>query len=261
MKKSFILHVDSLCVLDELTNEEAGKLFKAIKAFNEGKEINNEPLIRIVFTPFKNQFIRDNESWEQECKVSSDKGKIGNLKRWHNDLYLKVIDNQLTIDEAMAIVVNRHQSPPDTPQSPPIPKLLKNDSVSDSDSKNDSDNKNESKIDFELFWNLYDKKVGVKEKLIKKWNSLGKDVQQQILDYIPNYKLSQPDKKFRKDPATFFNQEAWNNELVGIKSEKPKELLRKQHEFHNDFEWYKYANMKNIPHNLSEEEVNYFKAL
>ena len=34
MRKSFILHKDSLDVLDDLSDEQAGQLFKAIKAFN-----------------------------------------------------------------------------------------------------------------------------------------------------------------------------------------------------------------------------------
>jgi len=36
MKKSFILHHDTLNVLDELTDEQAGKLFKAIFNYHIG---------------------------------------------------------------------------------------------------------------------------------------------------------------------------------------------------------------------------------
>ena len=36
MRKSFILHNDSLNVLDILTDEQAGKLFKAIKNYQNG---------------------------------------------------------------------------------------------------------------------------------------------------------------------------------------------------------------------------------
>ena len=39
MRKSFILHSDSLLILDELSNEQAGILFKAIKDYqNKMKE-------------------------------------------------------------------------------------------------------------------------------------------------------------------------------------------------------------------------------
>jgi len=69
-------------------------------------------------------------------------------------------------------------------------------------------------IDFEIFWNLYDKKTGKKEKIKSKWDQLSIDVQEKILDYIPKYIESQPDKKFRKNPETFFNNEGWNDEII-----------------------------------------------
>lgn len=74
----------------------------------------------------------------------------------------------------------------------------------------------EINISFDEFWNLYDKKVGDKSKLIKKWNDLSDDDRQLIIDYIPEYKKSQPDKKFRKDPLTFFNNKSWNDEIIGV---------------------------------------------
>ena len=37
-KKGFLLYVDSLGVLDELTDEQAGKLFKAIHKIQRGEE-------------------------------------------------------------------------------------------------------------------------------------------------------------------------------------------------------------------------------
>jgi hypothetical protein len=70
------------------------------------------------------------------------------------------------------------------------------------------------KIDFDLFWNLYDKKVGEKTKLQKKWDKLTKLEKQAALNYIPKYKESQPDKQFRKNPETFLNNKSWLDELI-----------------------------------------------
>lgn len=80
------------------------------------------------------------------------------------------------------------------------------------------------KFDFNSFWILYDKKVGVKEVLEKKWNLLSENEKKQIFEYVPKYKISQPDKKFRKDPSTFLNQKAWNNELIGL----PKQIVKEE---------------------------------
>lgn len=59
MKKSFIVHIDSLDVLDDLTYEQAGELFKAIKAYHDEKEMKLSLLVKIAFSPFKAQFERD----------------------------------------------------------------------------------------------------------------------------------------------------------------------------------------------------------
>jgi hypothetical protein len=91
----------------------------------------------------------------------------------------------------------------------------------------------EINISFDIFWDLYDKKVGDKVKLKKKWESLQDLDRKSIIDYIPKYKTIQPDKKFRKDPQTFFNNSSWNDELVGL--DLPKQQIYKN----NDFEAYK----------------------
>ena len=91
----------------------------------------------------------------------------------------------------------------------------------------------EINISFDIFWDLYDKKVGDKVKLKKKWESLQDSDRKSIIEYIPKYKNIQPDKKFRKDPQTFFNNSSWNDELIGL--DVPKQQIYKN----NDFEAYK----------------------
>jgi len=76
---------------------------------------------------------------------------------------------------------------------------------------------------FDDFWELYSKKVGLKEKLIKKWDKLTQREKEAIMEYIPNYKLCQPDKQFRKNPETFLNNKSWNDELIF--PNKPKTLF------------------------------------
>lgn len=91
----------------------------------------------------------------------------------------------------------------------------------------------EINISFDSFWDLYDKKVGEKEKLKKKWESFSDSDRTSIMEYIPKYKLNQPDKKFRKDPQTFFNNNSWNDELIGSGPQK-QQIYR-----NTDFEAYK----------------------
>jgi len=86
----------------------------------------------------------------------------------------------------------------------------------ENENENKDINKDDSVIenDFDFFWNEYDKKVGDKEKLKKKWISLSKSDQDKIFTHIEQYKIAQPDKKFRKDPATYLNNKSWNDEII-----------------------------------------------
>lgn len=60
MKKSFTIYNDSLDSLDELSDEQAGKLLRAIKDFNRGENvIISDVMVRVAFAPFRAQFIRD----------------------------------------------------------------------------------------------------------------------------------------------------------------------------------------------------------
>lgn len=83
---------------------------------------------------------------------------------------------------------------------------------------------------FERAWNLYEKKVGCKAKLEKKWNSMSQKDRKAAVEYIPLYVISQPDKQYRKNFQTFLNQRGWEDELIGATplpaaiNEKPSEM-------------------------------------
>lgn len=76
-KKSFILYVDHLEVLDDLTNEEAAQLFRAIRDYQLGNEVKLTGLMRAIFTPFKNQFERDEEKYQKIVNRNRENGSKG----------------------------------------------------------------------------------------------------------------------------------------------------------------------------------------
>lgn len=69
-------------------------------------------------------------------------------------------------------------------------------------------------IAFELFWNTYDKKVGDKKKVEKKWNDLKDDERKKIIDTLPNFLKSIKDKQFQPYPQTYLNNSRWNDEII-----------------------------------------------
>ncbi len=77
MKKSFIIHLDSLDILDELSLEQAGKLLHAFRDFHNEIEPDLESILRIVFLPFKKQFQRDLEKYDATIIRNSLNGSKG----------------------------------------------------------------------------------------------------------------------------------------------------------------------------------------
>ena len=147
-KRSFILHLDTLAVLDELDDKQAGKLFKAIKAYQlRGSVLNNQDVdtgfeglmedfvTRIAFAPFKAQFDRDTEEYTRVKENNQEKGRLGNLKRWNKELYDKVVSGELTLEEAEEIARAKKSSGGDKKiGGAKKPSLNGNDSDSDNDS-------------------------------------------------------------------------------------------------------------------------------
>jgi hypothetical protein len=79
-KKSFILHIDSLSILDELTMEQKGVLFDAIYNYQKGNEVSLDFAMRMAFLPFKNQFARDDEKYNTFREKQAGNGKKGGRK-------------------------------------------------------------------------------------------------------------------------------------------------------------------------------------
>lgn len=73
---------------------------------------------------------------------------------------------------------------------------------------------NRSAYPFDEFWNDYEKKVGDKEKIRKKYDKLPDRVKLAIKEHIPKYKAAQPEKQFRKNPETYLNNKSWNDEII-----------------------------------------------
>jgi uncharacterized protein YdaU (DUF1376 family) len=77
---------------------------------------------------------------------------------------------------------------------------------------------------FEQFWNDYDKKVGDKTNISKKWKKLKASDKLLIRENIPKYKASRPDKQFRKNPEAYLNNRSWLDEIIEqSKPQQPKQ--------------------------------------
>lgn len=78
MKNSFLLYVDRLEVLDEMTDEDAGKLFKAIRDYvKDGSIPERGTLVSIAFRALKPALDSDSEKYHLMCLRRSEAGKKG----------------------------------------------------------------------------------------------------------------------------------------------------------------------------------------
>ncbi len=112
-KKGFILYADLIEVVKLLPDEMAGKLFKVILNYVNDLEVNiGDLLLQVTFEPIKRQLKHDLKKWEDTQHEKSQKGKLGNIKRWHPELYKKIKDKGLSLDDAIAMISNRHGSEP-----------------------------------------------------------------------------------------------------------------------------------------------------
>lgn len=82
MKSSFILHLDSLCILDKLSDEQAGRLFRAIYEYHKTKQVPQlDLLLDMALTPFINQFLRDDVSYQKIVERNRKNGELGGRPR------------------------------------------------------------------------------------------------------------------------------------------------------------------------------------
>lgn len=73
---------------------------------------------------------------------------------------------------------------------------------------------NSEEFSFDKIWSLYDKKIGNKEKLRKRWDKITTTDKIKIFEYVPRYIQSQPDKRYRKNLDTFLTNKSWDDEII-----------------------------------------------
>ena len=96
---------------------------------------------------------------------------------------------------------------------------------------------------FERAWDLYQKKVGLKEKLRAKWNKLSLKDRKAAIEHIPLYVQSTPDKTYRKHFQTYLNQRSWEDEII----------------MHNDRQLTKQQAMRDIARKAAADNSNLSK--
>lgn len=136
------------------------------------------------------------------------------LEKEKRKLYVKSRNNNM-------LGKNQHQKKQSKEQ--------KSDGHMTSHMENENENENISLInkrgiDFDIFWDLYDKKVGNLDKLKTEWEGLTYDEQTAAIKHIPKYKKSKSDKVFIKNPLTYLVDKSFNDEIISINGNEIKPI-------------------------------------
>lgn len=77
-KDSFILYTDQKAVINKLSDEQAGKLIKAIYEYVENGEMPElDTVLDLVITPFKTVLDKDKAKYEEVSKARAEAGSKG----------------------------------------------------------------------------------------------------------------------------------------------------------------------------------------
>lgn len=80
-QKGFIVYGDTKAVVDELTNEQAGELFRGmLEYFEDGTDPKFNGVLKIAFIPIKQQMDRDQDKYVKRC----ERNRANAAMRWHN---------------------------------------------------------------------------------------------------------------------------------------------------------------------------------
>jgi hypothetical protein len=174
-RKSFIIHKDSLDILDKLSDEQAGKLFKAIYFYQKTQKMPQlDFALDLVFTSFFNQFKRDDENYKITCEARKIAGSKGGKQKVAN------------ASNCLQKVANLADS--------------KNESESDSDS--DSKNKNDQEYIINSNNILIDNNIIAKKEKVK---NFVKPTIDELIDYCNQNVLNVDPENF----IDYYNSNGW----------------------------------------------------
>ena len=86
-KKSFVMYKSWGSAIGQMSDEQAGKLIKAIYALQDNPETTvDDPATSFVFAIIRDKMLEDAEAYEETCRRRAEAGRKGNETRWGSDI-------------------------------------------------------------------------------------------------------------------------------------------------------------------------------
>ena len=180
-----------------LTPERIHKSLKVFHNYNKVYYIDN-----YIILP---NFIKN-----QNFNTNMKKGAMNNYDSLPNSLKDKLYDKPLEAFESLSNTLEIEYK------------------VKDECKVKDNSNIN---IEFDVFWNMYNKKVGSKSNCEKKWRSLKNGQRTKIIESLPLFLSSIKDKQYQPFPETYLNQNRWDDEIMKSKPETTLDVQKQRGQF------------------------------
>jgi len=191
-KEAFLIYKTFYDPIKDMTNEQLGRLFRAIFNFQLNGTAKVEKDIRMAYKFFENQFKIDKKKYDVICL----KNKENALKRWNATAYDRIRPNAMDADN---------------------------------DNENNNENENSINIPFDEFWDFYDKKIA-RVKCEKKWKKLKNSEREEIMKTLPGFLKLIKDKQYQPHPFTYLNQRRWEDEIQDDTEAEYKKMIQKARE-------------------------------
>lgn len=182
-----------------MTDEQVGKYIRLMCAQHQKGRLTEKDMLHICKSydeDIWNKFTKDQDGkfYSERLEAEIEKRKKYSESRRNNRLKPKK-------DKNTSLTHEKHMSPHMENENENEIKDVIEDVIEDKDES------------FETFWALYAKKVDRKA-TERAWKRIKKSLHDTIFAHVRDYVASTPDLKFRKNPASYLNANAWENEII-----------------------------------------------
>ncbi len=181
---TILLFTEHRAAIDYLSDEDAGKLIKALFAYVDENKLPdfNGPMMSL-FTVIRTQIDRSHEAYKAKCEKNSANAKKRFATHSASATVSSGIPSQANVNERI---------PPHTDASLPNPNRNPKPKPDIDDGANTHIINEDVVVEGEVYpfdeiWNIYGKFVGDVEALRKRWDELSADEKRNIFNYVPLY--------------------------------------------------------------------------
>jgi len=243
-KKSFIVYFDYLESLNLMSDEDAGKLFKAMVIYAKTKEMPVlTPVLSMAFSFIKPRIDSDSEKWEETRKARAESGSAGGKKKsqsYHANVAnlanatfaskpSKCYQNVANVADMMCyeseVLCHEDECNKGTEEEKethisPIPESVTGKKEIKAGQKKEPD-EDKKKIDekFDVFWSEYPRKTSKLDSK-KAFERIDPDDElfNKIMAALKRFKFTEDwereSGKFIPYPASWLNKARWEDEIV-----------------------------------------------